>query len=183
MPQCELVTCPPLEVTSPHLRLLSLNNSYLGAATFSCPLGYTLSPAIPSIWCGHTGAWSAPLPSCQLVRSVEILLDTSVKLTPSLIRCEVPEAPVHGSLVTSGDNTVGSTISLACSDGFILMGETIIRCGLTIILTFVLHNDCPQVHRVRGLVSPDPLLQAGLQVPRAQRQCRHYSAQVQVSAS
>ena len=42
-------------------------------------------------------------------------------------RCEVPEPPGHGSLVTSGDNTVGSTISLACSDGFILMGETIIR--------------------------------------------------------
>lgn len=42
----------------------------------------------------------------------------------------MPEAPLHGSLVTSGDNTVGSTISLACSDGFILIGETIIRCGV-----------------------------------------------------
>ena len=40
----------------------------------------------------------------------------------------MPEPPLHGSLVTSGDNTVGSTISLACSDGFILMGETVIRC-------------------------------------------------------
>ena len=68
MPQCELVTCPPLEVTSAHLRLLTLNNSFLGAATFSCPLGYSLSPAIPSIWCDHTGAWSAPLPTCQVVR-------------------------------------------------------------------------------------------------------------------
>ena len=52
-----------------------------------------------------------------------------------LTRCEVPEPPLHGSLVTSGDNTVGSTISLACSDGFILMGETVIRsvtisCGI-----------------------------------------------------
>ena len=46
-----------------------------------------------------------------------------------LARCEVPGAPLHGSLVTSGDNTVGSTISLACGDGFILIGETIIRCA------------------------------------------------------
>ena len=68
VPQCELVTCPPLEVTSAHLRLLTLNNSFLGAATFSCPLGYSLSPSIPSIWCDHTGAWSAPLPTCQVVR-------------------------------------------------------------------------------------------------------------------
>ena len=51
-------------------------------------------------------------------------------LCHELTRCQVPEAPLHGSLVTSGDNTVGSTISLACSDGFILMGETIIRCGV-----------------------------------------------------
>ena len=68
VPRCELVTCPPLEVASRHLRLLTLNNSFLGAATFSCPLGYSLSPSISSIWCDHTGAWSAPLPSCQIVR-------------------------------------------------------------------------------------------------------------------
>ena len=67
-PRCELVQCPALEVTSPHLRLLTLNNSYLGAATFSCPLGYSLTPSIPGIWCDHTGAWSAPLPTCQIVR-------------------------------------------------------------------------------------------------------------------
>ena len=81
MPRCELVTCPPLEVASRHLRLLTLNNSYLGAATFSCPLGYSLSPSIPSIWCDHTGAWSAPLPSCQIVRCSV----TNVNLPPAFI--------------------------------------------------------------------------------------------------
>ena len=34
-PQCQLVTCPPLEVSSPHIRLLNVNNSYLGTTTFS----------------------------------------------------------------------------------------------------------------------------------------------------
>ena len=58
MPQCSPVQCPPLEVASPHLRLVSLNTSYLGTATFSCPLGFLLTPPVPSIWCGHTGRWS-----------------------------------------------------------------------------------------------------------------------------
>ena len=58
VPQCSPVQCPPLEVASPHLRLVTLNTSYLGTATFSCPLGYLLTPPVPSIWCGHTGRWS-----------------------------------------------------------------------------------------------------------------------------
>ena len=64
-PQCHLVTCPPLEVSSPHLRLLNVNNSYLGTTTFSCPLGYTLAPDIQSIWCDHTGHWSDIVPGAQ----------------------------------------------------------------------------------------------------------------------
>ena len=84
VPTCQLVTCPPLEVVSPHMRLLSLNNSYLGTAIFSCPLGYTLSPDVRSIWCDHTGHWSDSVPSCQLVT------------------CPPPEPPEHGSLVVSG---------------------------------------------------------------------------------
>ena len=35
VPQCSPVQCPPLEVASPHQRLVSLNTSYLGTATFS----------------------------------------------------------------------------------------------------------------------------------------------------
>ena len=37
-----------------------------------------------------------------------------------------------------------------------------------------------QVHGVRRLVTPDPILQASLQIPRAPGQCWHHSAQVQV---
>ena len=108
-----MVQCPPLEVSSPHLRLLTLNNSFLGTATFSCPLGYALAPPIASIWCDHRGAWSDRVPGCDMVT------------------CPPPAPPMYGSLVSSGDYSVGSTLTVLCSDGFILIGESIIRSVLS----------------------------------------------------
>ena len=40
---CSPVQCPPLEIVSPHVRLLGLNNSFAGTATFDCPFGYRLT--------------------------------------------------------------------------------------------------------------------------------------------
>ena len=120
IPQCQLVQCPPLEVTSPPLRLLTVNTSYLGTTTFSCPLGYTLTPDIQSIWCDHTGQWSDIVPGC------------------SMVRCQSPQPPRHGSFVmSSSDTVVGSTISTLCSDGFILIGETMIRWVVPYIIDYV----------------------------------------------
>ena len=99
--------CPPLEISSPHLQVLSLNNSYLGTATFSCPLGFTLQPQLSSIWCG-LGVWSAPVPSCHL------------------ITCPAPAPPLHATTVVSG-NRVGDTATTTCKDGFRLVGSEVSR--------------------------------------------------------
>ena len=109
-PSCSPVQCPPLEITSSHLRVLSLNNSYLGSASFSCPLGYHLSMQSSSIWCTKEGVWSGGVPECEA------------------IVCTPPSPPLYGSVVTSGDTRVGSTVQSMCDDGFILIGEPVIRC-------------------------------------------------------
>ena len=40
---CSPVQCPPLEIVSPHVRVLGLNNSFAGTASFDCPFGYRLT--------------------------------------------------------------------------------------------------------------------------------------------
>ena len=40
---CSPVQCPPLEIVSRHVRVLGLNNSFAGTATFDCPFGYRLT--------------------------------------------------------------------------------------------------------------------------------------------
>lgn len=106
--ECVPVQCPPLEISSPHLQLLSLNNSYLGTARFSCPLGYTLQPPLTDIWCGQAGLWSAPVPSCHL------------------IHCSVPPQPEHATMVISG-STVGHTVTTTCLEGYLLIGQSVTR--------------------------------------------------------
>ena len=107
-PHCVPVQCPPLEISSPHLQVLSLNNSYLGTASFSCPLGYTLSPPLSSIWCGVGGAWSDRVPACHLTQ------------------CPEPSPPPHATTTTSGVR-VGDTATTSCRDGFLLVGEEVTR--------------------------------------------------------
>lgn len=53
-----------LEILDAHLRVLALNNSYRGVATFLCPFGYKLvGPSL--IKCGPDGRWTGPVPSCK----------------------------------------------------------------------------------------------------------------------
>ena len=40
---CAPVQCPPLEIVSRHVRVLGLNNSFAGTASFDCPFGYRLT--------------------------------------------------------------------------------------------------------------------------------------------
>ena len=87
--------------------MLSLNNSYLGTATFSCPLGYTLQPQLSSIWCG-LGVWSAPVPSCHL------------------ILCPLPARPLQATIVMSGQK-VGDTLTTSCKEGYRLVGSEVSR--------------------------------------------------------
>ena len=90
--------------------VLNLNNSYLGSASFSCSLGYHLSSQTSNIWCTMSGVWSGPVPTCEA------------------IVCTPPAPPVHGSIVTSGDARVGSTLQGVCDEGYVLIGEPVLRC-------------------------------------------------------
>jgi len=111
-PSCSPVQCPALEITSTHLRVLMLNNSYMGEATFDCPFGYQLK-GDASIWCTANGSWSSIVPSC------------------SPIVCGSPPSPAHGTLTATphiGEHYVGSVVRGACDPGFVLVGEPVLRC-------------------------------------------------------
>ena len=63
-PSCLPIQCTALEIRSSHLRVLTLNNSYHGVATFDCPFGYRLTGR-ESITCEGGGAWSGLVPECE----------------------------------------------------------------------------------------------------------------------
>lgn len=109
-PSCSPVQCPALEISSPHLRVLALNNSYLGEAVFDCPFGFQLTGGTASLWCTPSGTWSGPVPSC----------------TPTT--CKSPPPPKHGTMVRTGGQRVGGTVRTSCHQGFLLIGEPVIRC-------------------------------------------------------
>jgi len=109
LPTCIPVTCPALEISSQHLRILRLNNSYLGEAVFDCPFGYNLTGE-ETIWCNHLSQWSGPVPTCKA------------------ISCSSPVPPENGQMLESGIHYVGSTVQTICHSGFVLIGEPIIRC-------------------------------------------------------
>ena len=63
-PRCSPIRCVALEILDAHLRVLALNNTYRGLATFLCPFGYRLVGP-DSIKCGHEGRWTGSVPSCK----------------------------------------------------------------------------------------------------------------------
>ena len=109
--RCQPVQCPPLEIRSQHLRVLSLNNSYQGQAVFDCPFGYRLTGRL-SISCHQTGRWSGLVPDCQP------------------ILCPPPTPPTHGSLALGGSEHyyVGSTVQWRCEEGHVMLGEPATTC-------------------------------------------------------
>ena len=62
-PHCIPIRCRALEILDAHLRVLSLNNSFQGSATFLCPFGYKLVGQ-EEIKCGPGGAWTGVVPKC-----------------------------------------------------------------------------------------------------------------------
>ena len=56
-PHCQPVRCTALEILDAHLRVLSLNNSFQGEASFLCPFGYALVGP-ETIQCGADGKWT-----------------------------------------------------------------------------------------------------------------------------
>ena len=78
-PRCSPIRCVALEILDAHLRVLALNNTYRGLATFLCPFGYRLVGP-DSIKCGHEGRWTGSVPSCKgmFIKSSMIILLSNV---------------------------------------------------------------------------------------------------------
>ncbi|XP_040563745.2 locomotion-related protein Hikaru genki [Lepeophtheirus salmonis] len=108
-PLCQPIKCTALEILDSHLRVLSLNNSYLGTANFLCPFGYKLEGP-ETISCGHEGFWNGVVPRCKA------------------IECASPLPPSNGRLLDNDKYLVGNTVQYVCDEGFVLIGEPIIRC-------------------------------------------------------
>lgn len=108
-PHCQPVRCTALEILDAHLRVLSLNNSFQGKATFLCPFGYRLVGP-DAITCGPQGQWTGFVPKCKA------------------ISCPPPLPPLNGKLLDNGHYLVGNTVQYLCDEGFVLIGEPIIRC-------------------------------------------------------
>lgn len=108
-PYCEPTRCSALEILDPHLRVLALNNSYKGEAEFLCPFGYKLVGK-ESIACGSRGNWTGTVPKCEA------------------IECPPPLAPHNGKILSRDKYLVGHTVQYTCYEGYVLIGEPIIRC-------------------------------------------------------
>lgn len=108
-PHCQPVRCTALEILDAHLRVLSLNNSFQGEASFLCPFGYALVGP-ESIQCGPDGEWTGYVPKCRA------------------ITCPAPLPPINGKVLDNGHYLVGNTVQYSCDEGFVLIGEPIIRC-------------------------------------------------------
>ena len=108
-PHCQPVRCTALEILDAHLRVLSLNNSFRGQASFLCPFGYALV-GLETIECGSDGRWSGHVPKCKA------------------ISCPSPLPPLNGKVMDNGHYLVGNTVQYNCDEGFVLIGEPIIRC-------------------------------------------------------
>ena len=139
--KCRAVQCPPLEIVSSHLRVLSLNNSYLGQAVFSCPFGYRLTGR-SQITCGKTGSWSGLVPDCQP------------------ILCPPPPPPQAGGLAGPGRARyqVGAQVHWRCDEGRVMVGEPLTTCthlGIWSASSPVCLTACPYPGSpIHGLIAP-----------------------------
>ncbi|XP_023327213.1 locomotion-related protein Hikaru genki [Eurytemora carolleeae] len=166
LPSCVPVTCSPLEISSPHLRVLRLNNSYLGEAEFDCPFGYNLT-GDKIIWCNQESKWSAGLPSCQAIECGAPIPPENGQMIGSGILHSEQNRRVGSGILHSRQNRrdteeglyyVGSTVQTVCHSGFVLIGEPIIRCtqlGLWSDATPICKRACSYPGTpLQGAVSP-----------------------------
>ena len=92
---------------------VKIPNLYLqGEASFLCPFGYALVGP-ETIQCGPDGKWTGYVPKCKA------------------ISCPSPLPPLNGKVMDNGHYLVGNTVQYSCHEGYVLIGEPIIRCTET----------------------------------------------------
>ncbi|XP_019643186.1 PREDICTED: CUB and sushi domain-containing protein 1-like [Branchiostoma belcheri] len=100
VPTCQIVTCPALPSPSQLVVSDHVCMTYGCSASFSCSVGFELTPASPSqTVCQADGTWSGQEPACQV------------------IHCPALQRPEYGKIL--GNETAwGSVIGFECKYGF-----------------------------------------------------------------
>ncbi|XP_045045695.2 P-selectin isoform X2 [Desmodus rotundus] len=122
-PTCEAIRCP--ELHAPEWGRLDCSDtrgefSVGSTCHFSCHEGFRLEGS-DSVKCAASGRWTAPPPTCEGAPAAPL----------PAARCPALAAPEQGTMSCShrlgafGSNT---TCSFGCKGGFILRGESALRC-------------------------------------------------------
>ena len=102
-----------LELQNSSVRINTIQNlDFQGEASFLCPFGYALVGP-ETIQCGPDGKWTGYVPKCKA------------------ISCPSPLPPLNGKVMDNGHYLVGNTVQYSCHEGYVLIGEPIIRCTET----------------------------------------------------
>uniref|UniRef100_A0A8C0RSQ7 p-selectin n=2 Tax=Canis lupus familiaris TaxID=9615 RepID=A0A8C0RSQ7_CANLF len=122
-PTCEAIRCP--ELFAPERGSLACSDTHkefsVGSTChFSCNRGFKLE-GFNNVECTALGKWTAPAPICKGIVSAP----TSKVQCPALITPEQGTVSCRHHLGTFGLNT---TCYFGCKAGFILMGDSALRC-------------------------------------------------------
>jgi len=136
---CIAVTCQVLSVpgqTDIVYSPLSDPLMYNAIATHTCVYGYTITSGDTTRTCTAFNMWSGQEPTCQrMLLSTAAIILICVKFILELT-CNVIAIPADGSVVYSPDSTApydfGTTVSVSCDSGFVVMGDETRACEIEI---------------------------------------------------
>ncbi|KAK7079301.1 hypothetical protein SK128_011484 [Halocaridina rubra] len=106
-PLCRIIECPrPAELD--HGQTIGFSIKYGSVLSYICDVGFTLE-GIATRMCQSDGHWTGEQPVC-----VELF-------------CDLPDDIPHG-IRDIGSLKVGGTVRYSCSEGYHLVGRTVINC-------------------------------------------------------
>ncbi|XP_048458198.1 L-selectin-like [Rhincodon typus] len=118
IPSCEAKKCTALEVPTYGFKKCSHpigDFSYNSTCEFSCSKGFELQGR-DRLECGASGEWSAPLPSCEVVKCRTLVTPRQAEMN-----CSHPV----------GAFSYNSTCDFSCVKGFKLQGSDSLECGVS----------------------------------------------------
>ncbi|XP_041063832.1 L-selectin-like isoform X1 [Carcharodon carcharias] len=116
IPNCEVVKCGSLVIPGQGKMDCSHPTGtfrYNSTCDFSCAEGFVLRGS-DRLECGASGEWSAPIPSCEVVKCGNLAIPGQGKMNCSHL---------------TGTFSYNSTCDFSCAEGFVLRGSDRVECG------------------------------------------------------